>query len=127
MGLTSVGLEQPKNFLGRNTPAAKRTPMADLEPSAARVLASLIQGESDELSAWSDARELGRGLKAKNAGEGLEAGLRDDRGEETGWGLKREDDDDDDDNDEVYLLTPQLFRPACKQRCWPTDCTCRIG
>lgn len=116
MGLTNVGLKQLTKFFGKTTPAAERPAMADLEPSAAKVLDFLSAEGFNELLAWSDARKLGQGPKK-------ETQLEDNKGKEQGLAIKEngedvkdleEDDDDDDDEEgegEGGLMTPVPVTP----------------
>lgn len=118
MGLTNVGLEQLKNFLGKNTEPPKRPVMDGLEQSAAKVLDSLSAEGFNELLAWSDARKLGQGPKKGTV-------LEHSTCKQEGWAIKEEgedvkdleegDDDDDNDGDEEEeeegLMTPVPVTP----------------
>lgn len=97
-GLTKLGSQQLQNFLRKKTPVAERLSMADLEPSAKKVLDSLLVEEYDELPAWFDARKIGGSPKAKKVGEGEETGFGDNGGkkEEEKEGIKDLEEEDDD-------------------------------
>lgn len=128
MGLSKEGTRQLMRFLEK-APKTERMSMADLEPSAAKVLEHILEKEFHELPALFDARKLCKGPDMNNAGEGeKKIGLGDDGGKEAGWAKERvteegeavededeeEDDgdnDDDDDDDEGGYMTPIPVSP----------------
>lgn len=89
MGLSKEGAQQLKDLLAKKAPTGGRPSMADLEPSAMKVLDQLLK-EKDS--------------KAEQAGEGEQIpGLGDDVGEET-----EEEMEDDDEGD---YMVPEPVTP----------------
>lgn len=73
MGLSRRGRQQLSEYFAKKAPASGRPSMADLEPSAAKVLHQILEGEYEDLPEWLGSRKLLReGPQAKKAEGGEE-------------------------------------------------------
>ena len=74
MGLTKLGCEQLTELCSKRA-SIERPAMGDLDPSAQKVLGSILAQEYDELMAWMDERQPGQVPKEKREEDGKETKL----------------------------------------------------